>query len=357
MNIVVTGAAGAVGTYVVQILASRGHKVTAIDLPERKIVEHPNVKRMYMDLTNKTVEDFKPIVRSMDGVIHTAAIVDIGKTREEMWPLNVVTTRRLATAASEEMFCKFVHISSGSIYSPSKSPITESHSLDDSSAYETSKIHSEAAIHVVGENAADDFSWTILRPALIYGPRARFLGATLAALPSIAKTLGVRTLVGFRGGPTTNWVHAEDVARAAVHVMEYQDETTNRTFNIADDVPTPFGDTLSDYLEASGQRLLYRVPLPGMSSIRLAKGLIDRDTTFDSINKVLKFGWDLTRRYHRVQDQLSVKLDREASPYIFHNTIFDNSALKQTRFELKWPDHKNAIPYVLAWYQKNHWIP
>lgn len=354
MKVVVTGAGGAVGSYVVRQLVEDGHNVIAIDLPGVPVKDGKAIQHVPMNLVGKTVGELKPIVRSADAVIHTAAIVDIARTEKEVWPLNVVATRRLAIAASEEMFCKFIHISSGSIYAPSSKPIDEEHRLLYTSPYEKSKVHSEAAIHVVADFAADDFSWTILRPALIYGPKARFLGATLAAIPPIIKMLGIR--VGVKGGPVTNWVHAEDVARAAVHCVTC-DETNNRTFNVADDYPTPFGDTATDYMEAYGVRPLVTLPLPPLVALRLLKPFIDRDLTFRLINAPLGNIWSLVASLYGLQRSLSVKVDREASPYVFHNTVFDNSALKNTGFELRWPNHKEAIPHVLMWYKNNYWIP
>ncbi len=199
MEVVVTGAAGAVGSYVVNLLADEGHLITATDLPGRPIPNRKGVTPYPLDLVNGPTKEFKEIVRGTVGVIHTAAIVDIGKSFTEVWPLNVTATRKLATAASEEPLCKFIHISSGSIYAPSKGPISESHRLLVNSPYEASKVRSEAIIQVVGENAANDFSWTILRPALIYGPRARFLGATLAAIPPILELFRL-TRIGVREG-------------------------------------------------------------------------------------------------------------------------------------------------------------
>lgn len=354
MKIVVTGAGGAVGSYVLEKLVKEGHHVVALDLPNVYIPTGEAITHVPLDLAGVEIKDLKPIVRSADAVVHTAAIVDIGKTKEEIWPLNVVATRRLAIAASEELFCKFVHISSASIYAPSYNIIKENNRLLDTSPYEKSKIHSEATLQVVQENGACDFSWTVLRPALIYGPKARFLGATLAAIPPIMKMLGIR--LGIRGGPITNWVHAEDVARAAIHCIK-QPSTNNKAFNICDDKPTPFGDTATDYIEAYGIKPLVKLPCPPKNILQLLKPAIDRDITFRTINFPLKAAWTLLCELYGINSSLSVKVDREASPYIFHDTVFSNAALKDTGFRLKWPDPKAAILDVLEWYKNEEWIP
>lgn len=354
MNVIVTGAGGAVGSYIVQQLHLEGHAITAIDLPYVPIQEGEGINPCPLDLCQLEYKEIKALVKNASAIIHTAAIVDIGKTREEIWPLNVEVTKNLACAASEEMFCKFIHISSGSIYAPSTKKIDEAYRLLPTSPYEESKIHSEAAVQVIGEHAAQDFSWTILRPALIYGPRARFLGATLAAIPSILRMLRL-SKIGLKGGPITNWVHAEDVARAAVHCLTCE-ATDNRTFNIADDTPTPFGDTITDYITAYGITPLITLPLPSLLTLKLLKPAIDNDLTFRAINIPLKAAWKLFRELYNVSDCLSVKVDREASPYIFHNTVFDNSALKKTGFNLRWPNSKEGIYSAMNWYRQNNWI-
>jgi nucleoside-diphosphate-sugar epimerase len=162
--------------------------------------------------------------------------------------------------------------------------------------------------------------------------------------------------IGISGGPVTNWVHAEDVARACIHCIDCPD-TDDKIFNIADDEPTPFGDTATDYMEAYGLYVLGRIPLPPIQFLRLMKPLIDRQTTFNLINKPLAYVWEQVQQLYSIDSKLSVKVDREVSPYIFHNTIFDTAAIKNTGFQLKWPSHKKAIPSVLKWYTKNNWIP
>ncbi len=355
MKILVTGAGGAVGSYVVEQLADKGHFVTATDLSEVSILPQLGVQIYSADLTNMSYSDIKHLVKGHDAVINTAAIVDIGKGRRDVWPLNVYVTKKLAQAASEEFFCKFIHISSGSIYAPSEKLIKEDYRVVSNSPYEASKISSERAIKEIWEKSSEDFTYTILRPALIYGPEAKFLGATLAAIPPILRTYGL-THVGVSGGPITNWVHAEDVARACIHAID-NEETDNKTFNIADDTPTPFGDTASDYMEAYGLKLKGRIPLPSIEVLRLLEPIINRNLTFSLINKPLAYAWKQVERLNFLNSKLSVKVDKEASPYIFHNTVFDTTSLKNTGFYLNWPNHKEAIPGVLNWYEDNNWIP
>jgi hypothetical protein len=55
---------------------------------------------------------------------------------------------------------------------------------------------------------------TILRPCMIYGPRGRFLGAKFLLVPTLAKSF-LGAVVGLVGGTRTNWIHAQDAARAS----------------------------------------------------------------------------------------------------------------------------------------------
>jgi nucleoside-diphosphate-sugar epimerase len=354
MKILVTGAAGAVGSYVVKHLADKGHTVIACDLPKKQSAKLPGVHIVSSDLTRLSYNEIKNLVGDASGIIHTAAIVDIGKSKEEIWPLNVEVTRNLAIAATESNNCKLIHISSGSIYAPCKTLIKEGYELEITSPYEESKAYSEGTIQIVAGTRLNGLRWTVLRPALIYGPNCKFLGATVAAIPPIMKALGLR--IGIRGGPITNWVHAEDVARAAIHCL-FSEDTNEKIFNVADDSPTPFCDTVSDYMEAYGINLRIRIPVPPQQIIKLLRPIIDRDLTFKALNIPLKTAWTLMSNLHCLCSPLSVKVDREASPYIFHNTVFNNSALKETGFKYKWPNSKEAIPYVIKWYKDNRWIP
>lgn len=370
MSVVVTGAAGAVGTYITEILASKGYTVIAIDLSGRQIPAGKNINPYSIDLTMISMQELMEICgHNCKGIIHTAAIVDISKTKEEIWPLNVEATYKLARAAvnldkeyldkkyltskKEEGTCKFIYISSGSIYSPSKFILNETSRTLATSAYEESKIQSETDIKNLQFHLNFFFNYSILRPALIYGPRARFLGAALAAVPSIINFLKLN--IGFSGGPKTNWVHAEDVARAAIYCLENK-STNRKIFNVADDTPTPFGNTISDYLTAAGLKSRLTIPLPSPSTLRLLEPVIEKNILWKITNTSLKILWKTICRSNRLLEDLAVQVDKEVTPYMYSDVIFDNSALKDTGFTFKWPSHKEAIPNVIDWYRKHEWI-
>jgi nucleoside-diphosphate-sugar epimerase len=356
VKVVVTGAGGAVGSYVVKQLAEMECEVIAIDLPHVPVSKREQVQHYPMDLTKASEDLLRAIINGADGIIHTAAIVDISKSLEELWPLNVDVVDTLATIAAEQEDCKFVHISSGSVYKSSEYPIDESYDRKYCpTPYEFSKTVSEDTLELIRSCFSLDFRYTILRPALIYGPKARFLGATLATIPSVLSMLG-QAGIGFTGGPITNWVHAEDVARASVHCL-LNKETDNLVFNVADNTPLSFGDTITDYLESGGFKISRRIPLPSIQILRRFKSIISRDISFDLVNFPLQFVWKLISMRHGISSPLTVKVDKEVTPYMFDNTVFNNKALRRTNFKYKHPNSKLAIPAVMNWYRREKWIP
>jgi nucleoside-diphosphate-sugar epimerase len=345
----VTGASGTVGSHVVRLLHEQGHDILGIDLPGSNIPLSKQIVHFNIDLSKVDQILMNSLVKNTDGIINAAAIIDISKSWQDLWPTNVNLVKKLAIASNKVNNCKLIHISSGSIYDRAYTPIKESWRIRTKNPYEASKLKSEQVIKKTSS------LWSILRPALIYGPRAKFLGATLATIPPILDFVPGKK-IGFYGGPITNWVHGEDVARATIHCLECYD-TDNSIFNVADDTPTPFGDTLSDYMEGYGLELLTKFPIPPATYLKIFKFFIDRNITFKLINYPLKNIWNFILKYNNLSDNLIAKVDKEMSPFIFQNTIFDNSSLKDTGFKYKWPDHKNAIPSTLAWYRKNKWIP
>jgi nucleoside-diphosphate-sugar epimerase len=348
MSVLVTGAAGTVGNQIVKALTKKAFRVLAIDLPGSKILEHEKVSVIKIDLSTAEQPLINALVQKCHIVINAAAIVDISRPKTELWPANVEIPKKLARAVEDQPYCRIVHISSGSVYDSSRRAISESHPMNLQNAYEESKAESEK---VIIQNCKD---WTILRPGLIYGPRARFLGATLAALPPLFSLIGKST-IGFTGGPRASWVHAEDVARAAIHCAT-STETYESVYNVASNAPL-FGDTISDYIKAYGLNIISKVDITKPSKLKRFKFLINRNINLKIINFYLNSLWKVVSYKENLDNSLSVKVDKEMLPYLFQDTVFDSSELKKTSFHYKHEKDIESILSVLRWYEKNSWIP
>lgn len=127
MKILVTGAAGAIGSHLAERLLSLGHTVVGIDAltpyysPDIKRINARDVgekgcKIFYRNLVSDSIDD---IVKDVEIVFHCAAQPGISATVtfEEYLNNNVVATHRLLEAVKKLPTLKaFVHASTSSVY-------------------------------------------------------------------------------------------------------------------------------------------------------------------------------------------------------------------------------------------------
>ena len=112
-NIVVTGAAGFVGSHLSEQLIARGHTVTGIDafipyypraLKERNLIcllQDPNFRFHEADLRSA---DVRPLLEGADAVFHLAAMAGLLRSWQEFddyMTCNVLATQRLLEAARD----------------------------------------------------------------------------------------------------------------------------------------------------------------------------------------------------------------------------------------------------------------
>ncbi|MDF9745270.1 NAD-dependent epimerase/dehydratase family protein [Natrinema salsiterrestre] len=178
MNLVVTGATGGAGSWVVDHFASEGHDVLGLDL-ERPAGERDNATFLATDLTEQgraweAITDHDP-----DAVIHFAGIPKLGiATGTETFLTNVTTAYNVFEAAGRAG-ADVVWASSESLYGmpfaaepflPDYLPIDETHPMRPEDGYGTSKlVGEEIAAKTVRQHG---ISVASIRPSWIQYPGA-----------------------------------------------------------------------------------------------------------------------------------------------------------------------------------------
>ena len=235
MKLLITGASGFLGQYVVAEALRRGHKVRAVVRPssnEKRIPwhNHPNVELIRIDLRRK--DGITDAVRGVDAVLHLAAVKD--GDFYSRFAGTVIATENLLDAMIEANVLRLVDISSFSVYNYSSGKtITEDTPLEDHplerDEYAQVKLLQEELVREFEQNYGAPV--TYIRPGMIYGRDCLWntiLGAKL--IGNLWLKVG-----GHAQMPLT---YIENCADAIISAAE-REEAIGQTLNIVDDnLPT-----------------------------------------------------------------------------------------------------------------------
>ena len=363
--VLVTGAAGGIGRHIVRALLDAGCEVRAVDRrgpAADALTELVDPDELLWTVADLTEADLGPLLQGCDAVIHTAALVGLSERYEELVGPNVDLTRALWRAARAAGVRHVVHLSCGSVYAPGRGLRDEDADLDAANDYEQSKIDAEGAFLPSSGDSSGDSSgngeataWTILRPALVYGPHTESMSAGLVTLPPILRNF-TRYLPGFTGGTRTNWCHVEDAAAAVMAVLGHP-RAYGQIFNVADDTPLGIGEALTAITEAYGLNVGPLVRFPSSAVLFALSPIVDRETLVATLRGALRQLWKGIARRNDLQTPLRPKVDRNALFYVAEDTVLDASRLRRLGWSPKYRSFQEGIVATIRWYQTHGWAP
>ena len=126
MEILVSGAAGTVGSRLVRGLLEQGHKVRGLVLPEdplRSRLEDLDCRIVEGDITDR--KSLAGAFEGVDLVYHLAAVI-LSHDPKVFEQVNVVGTRNMLQAAGEAGVGRFIYVSSASVVYPNSTPYSRS---------------------------------------------------------------------------------------------------------------------------------------------------------------------------------------------------------------------------------------
>lgn len=350
-TVLVTGAAGTVGSYAASLAEAAGFRVIATDLASNGITVPVRGEVRAGDLRDQAFVE--RLVRGVDHVIHTAALLDVGTPYEVLRHVNTDAVAHLYDAAAAAGAKRFVHLSNAMVYGQGqKGPIAESANVLPRGPHGRSKRDAELLLEERAGRGST--TWTVLRPGPVYGRRGRHFAAILLAIgPSMRLSMPI--LPRPAGGPVHTFVHAEDVARAALHVLA-RPECANRTFNVADDDALSLGDRVAETFRSYGLHTLPAGQLPRGILDRFAH-LFQAPGAYQSLDTALLAAWKLVVLRHGLKPALRARVDREALTLLYDDLVLDTTALKSTGWAPRFPRFVEGFRQVLRWYQAERWAP
>ncbi|MBA3618386.1 MAG: NAD-dependent epimerase/dehydratase family protein [Actinomycetota bacterium] len=246
MRTLVTGAAGFIGSHVVDRLLTDGHHVVGVDdLSSGRLANltaanaAPGFSFTEFDVTAPDLSDVVVDARP-DVVLHLAAQISVRASVAD--PLhdtrvNVLGTVNVLEAARRAGVRKVVFASSGgSIYGePATLPVDERAPTDPHSPYAAAKVTGETYLGAYRHLHGLDY--TALALANVYGPRQDPHGeAGVVAIFTAALLRGEPTRVFGDGEQTRDYVYVGDVAEAFARATG--ERGGGRRFNIGTGVQT-----------------------------------------------------------------------------------------------------------------------
>ena len=226
MRALVTGAAGFIGSTLVDRLLADGHTVVGLDnfaSGRATNLEHlVDVQEFVFVEADIVTADLQTIFdeHRPEVVFHLAAQIDVRHSVADPQfdaCVNVVGTVRLADAARRAQVRKVVHTSSGgSIYgTPPTYPTSETVPTDPASPYAAGKVAGEIYLNTFRH--LYDLECSHIAPANVYGPRQDPHGeAGVVAIFAQALLAGKATRVFGDGTNTRDYVYVDDVVDSFV---------------------------------------------------------------------------------------------------------------------------------------------
>lgn len=253
MRILVTGGAGFIGSHLVELLVSEGHRVSVLDnlsvgnLDNLKSVSH-EIDFTKADIRNDEIRD---LFRNIDCVIHLAALADIVpsmKNPAEYLDINVQGTIKILENMRAHGVPRIIYAASSSCYGiAEKYPTKESSNIAPQYPYALSKYLGELSvfhwIKVFG------ISGVSLRLFNVFGSRARTSGAYGAVLGVFMgqKSANLPLTVVGDGSQMRDFIYVKDVARA--FKLAALSQKTNEIYNVGSGSPVSvkyLADSISD---------------------------------------------------------------------------------------------------------------
>ncbi len=259
-RVLVTGAAGFIGSHVVEALVSEGAQVRAyVHYNSRGDWGHlddmdPAV-RDAVEVVTGDIQDPFSVQRATAGcqaILHLAALIGIPYSYvapQTYVATNVVGTLNVLEAGRLHGVERIVHTSTSETYGTARyTPIDEEHPLQGQSPYSASKIGADK----MAESYARSFDLPVatLRPFNTYGPRQSLRAViptiTSQALRGDVVRLGSRT-------PVRDFTYVEDTARAFLAVASAP-EAVGQVLNAGNGKGITIGDLAALILELTGSQ-------------------------------------------------------------------------------------------------------
>ena len=260
-KVLVTGATGFLGKYVVEELVEHGYQVRAFGRNSKvgRSLENTSVSFFQGDLTK--ADDVLEACKGMDLVVHAGALSTVWGPWEDFFQANVLGTKYVLEACRQTDIQRLVYVSSPSIYAALKNQLA----IKESDAPEENNLNNYIRSKLASEKLFKDYPDV---PSIILRPRGLFGIGDTSILPrviNLSQKIGI-PLIG-DGRQLMDMTCVENVALAIRLAIEAP-EAKGEVYNITNGEPRAFRDLLEESLTGLGYPIKYRkIPASLISGI------------------------------------------------------------------------------------------
>jgi len=284
MNILVTGAAGFIGSHTAEKLASIGFNVTGVDnlsgyySKQLKLLNVASLKDNgveFIEMDLRYADQYKKLPGHFDYIFHFAAQPGLSATStfDDYLSNNVTATHELTGFAKRNNGLRlFVNISTSSVYGLDASK-DETAAPMPASYYGVTKLAAEQL--VLSESRNKIFNACSLRLYSVYGPRERpdklYTKLIKAALENTPFTLIEGSLQHKR-----SFTYVGDIVDGILKVINKEEAINNEIFNIGTSVQHTTAEGIEAVENLTGKRIQFEMLPPRPGDQLSTKAIIDK---------------------------------------------------------------------------------
>jgi len=284
MNILVTGAAGFIGSHIAEKLATLGHNVAGVDnlsdyyskqlkLANVNSIKHNGVNFIEADLRDEAF--YQSLSTNFEYIFHFAAQPGLSATASfnDYLGNNVIATHALTTFAKQcNNLNLFVNISTSSVYGLDACK-DETAAPQPASYYGITKLSAEQLVLFNSRNKT--FNACSLRLYSVYGPRERpdklYTKLIRSALFDEPFTLIEGSLQHKR-----SFTFVGDIIEGALKVIGKEDVAANEIFNIGTDIQHTTADGIKAVETLTGKKISFEMLPPRAGDQLSTKAVINK---------------------------------------------------------------------------------
>ncbi len=317
----VTGAAGFMGSHLVEYLVKKGCRVRATSRPRRDTSFFDKLGVEYVPADVTRPETLPALFEGeVDRVFHLGAICNFSTPYEQLYPTNVLGVDHLTALALARGVKRYIHVGSTSVYGAYRgTPFTEDSQRAPQDNYGRSKRDGE---DVVWRWMKEGLPAVITRPCTVYGPRCNDGAGKAFSRPTSL------TAIPGNGRQRLSNIRAEDVAAAVDH-LSHLEEAVGQAYNLSESYYPSIEEALTLAARAFGTRPA-RLKLP----LWLVKA-------------VARIDGYVSARKGRIPD-----LEYDAVRYLYDDYVVDNTKLVKAGYTFLYPDFRDSMQQMGRWYRE-----